>query len=715
MSRRFGEIHGIDVADEMIARAREKLRGVPHAFAHHASGSDLSMFSDDYFDFVYSYAVFQHIPSAEVVFSYLRETVRVLRPGGVAHLQINGLPKTSKAYTTWEGVRVGSEEVRAFTREHGVRLLALTGVDTQYMWTTWQKAVEEERWADRKSAPPGTQVRAISNAFSSEQAVPSGGRLACCALSIENLPSDCDLNSLAVYIDDVPGTVCYIGPAVNNGLSQVNVFLPAGVRTGLLPVRVEWLGGRLCPDRYVRVIPPGPAVPRLTALSDAVNLLSPQHIESGLIKATIEEVDDIKSFDARVDDVAAEEIDTFRTDPMAERWEVNFRVPRGTGSGGHVLEIRLGRRLLARMGIICAALLAAVGLHAQSTEFALRKALAAKTGSVALPPGEIEITREIVMPTDTHDLDIRGAAGTTIKAAATFRGRALLIFPAGKNIKIHDLALDGNREAVGRMIALPPPGTMFSRSVANNGILAEGVTGLEIAQVKATRMAGFTILVNAGHNVHIRDVEITDSGGFNGQRRNNGTGGIALEEGTADFEIRHCTLGTIRGNGITLRSVERGRVFENELITLARDAFQAIQATGVTIENNSVAQMGYPLEEVEAPGAICMRLERFSNGQVTDNTCSEAVLGAISVAGTHNLISGNHLMGLNAAHRDAAGIYLEAGAKDNTVENNEIAGFGMSKQCLGAAPGVPLTANKVAKNSCSDEVSVAGLQPAIRR
>jgi nitrous oxidase accessory protein NosD len=210
-------------------------------------------------------------------------------------------------------------------------------------------------------------------------------------------------------------------------------------------------------------------------------------------------------------------------------------------------------------------------------------------------------------------------------------------------------------------------------------------------------------------------VEITDSGGFNGQRRNNGTGGIALEEGTADFEIRHCTLGTIRGNGITLRSVERGRVFENELITLARDAFQAIQATGVTIENNSVAQMGYPLEEVEAPGAICMRLERFSNGQVTANTCSEAVLGAISVAGTHNLISGNHLMGLNAAHRDAAGIYLEAGAKDNTVENNEIAGFGMSKQCLGAAPGVPLTANKVAKNSCSDEVSVAGLQPAIRR
>ena len=434
MSRHFGEIHGIDVSDEMIARAREKLRGVPHAHVHHASGSDLAMFPVEYFDFVYSYAVFQHIPSADVVFSYLRETVRVLRPGGVAHLQINGLPKSSRAYTTWEGVRIGADEIRTFTREREVRLLALTGVDTQYMWTTWQKPDENGR-ADRESAPPGSRIRAISNALSSEQAVPSSGRLACAALSVEDLPEACDLNSLDALIDGTRGTVCYIGPAVNNGLSQVNVFLLNGVRTGLLPVRLEWLGRRLSPDRYVRVIPPGPAVPRLTALSDAVNLLSPQHIGSGLIKATIEEVDNIATFDARVDGVSAEEVETFRTDPLAERWEVNFRVPRGTGSGGHVLEVRLGRRLLARMGIICAALFAAVALHAQSTEADLRKALAAKTGFIALPPGEIEITREIVMPVDAHDLDIRGAANTTIKAAASFRGRALLVFPAGKNIR----------------------------------------------------------------------------------------------------------------------------------------------------------------------------------------------------------------------------------------------------------------------------------------
>ena len=338
MSRHFGEIHGIDVSDEMVARAREKLRGVPHAHAHHAGGSDLAAFTSGYFDFVYSYAVFQHIPSAEVVFSYLRETVRVLKPGGVAHLQINGLPKTARAYTTWEGVRIGADEIHAFTREQGVLLLSLTGVDTQYMWTTWKK-------------PYPCRIRAISNAFSSEQAVPASGRLACAALSMENLPAACDLNSLEAFVDGARGRVCYTGPAINNGLSQVNVFLPRGVRTGFLPVRVEWNGNRLCEDGHVRVIPPGPAVPRLTALSDGVNLLSAQTIGSRLMKATIEEVDDIGGFEALIDGAAAEELEVFRTDPLAERWEVNFRLPRETGSGGHLLEIRLGRRLLARMGI----------------------------------------------------------------------------------------------------------------------------------------------------------------------------------------------------------------------------------------------------------------------------------------------------------------------------------------------------------------------------
>lgn len=345
MSRYFGEIHGVDVSDEMIAQARVKLRDIPWAHPHAASGSDLAQFPSGHFDFVYSYAVFQHIPSADVVFSYLRETVRVLKPGGFARLQINGLPKTAKAYTTWEGVRISADEIRRFTQEHGVRLLSLTGVETQYMWTSWQKPA-----AEPSSDTLPCRVRHVVDAFSGEQAVPSSGRLACASLLIESLPAACDLNSLEALVDGVPGTMCYVGPPVNS-LSQLNVFLPTGVRTGLVPVRILWREAQLCPDATIRVIPPGPAVPRLVSVSDAVNLLSPQTIESGAMKVAIEEAEPISDFHATVDGISVTDWEHFRTDPLSSRYEVNFRLPGATRPGAHVLEISMGKRLLARMGI----------------------------------------------------------------------------------------------------------------------------------------------------------------------------------------------------------------------------------------------------------------------------------------------------------------------------------------------------------------------------
>lgn len=346
MSRHFAEIHGVDVSDEMIAQAKIKLRDIAWAHPRHANGTDLAQFPSDHFDFVYSFAVFQHIPSADVVFSYLRETVRVLKPGGFARLQINGLPKTDKTYTTWEGVRVSANEVHRFTREQGVRLLSLTGIETQYMWTTWQKPPLDEKPVDTR----GCRIRHVVNAFSGEQAVPSNGRLACATLQIENLPPACDLNSLEAIVDEVPGVGCYVGPPVN-GLSQFNVFMPKGVRTGLVPVEVMWRGHLLCPPATIRVIPAGPAIPRLVSVTDGVNLLSTQRIQNNSVKVIIEEADSVADFHATIDGAPVRDVKTFRTDPLASRYEVNFLLPRSCRNGGHVLRIALGPRLLTEIGI----------------------------------------------------------------------------------------------------------------------------------------------------------------------------------------------------------------------------------------------------------------------------------------------------------------------------------------------------------------------------
>jgi len=44
-------------------------------------------------------------------------------------------------------------------------------------------------------------------------------------------------------------------------------------------------------------------------------------------------------------------MESFQTDPRARRFEINFYLPPDIVAGGHVLELRLGRRLLTRMGI----------------------------------------------------------------------------------------------------------------------------------------------------------------------------------------------------------------------------------------------------------------------------------------------------------------------------------------------------------------------------
>ena len=254
-------------SNTMTAEARERLRGIPHAHAHVGAGSDLAQFADASFDYVYSYAVFQHIPSREVVMNYLAETVRVLKPGGLVRAQINGLPKTAKVYDTWSGVRISGEEVRDFCREHGLRLLALEGLDTQYMWTTWQKPGISEPGAEREFT-----IRRITNAYSSEPVAPPAGRFASISAWVDNLPPQADLLSLRLEVNGHPATLTYLGREEADGLRQLNALLPPGLPTGMGTVVLR-LGAQASPPRSFRIVPTPPAVPRILAVTDGVDLL----------------------------------------------------------------------------------------------------------------------------------------------------------------------------------------------------------------------------------------------------------------------------------------------------------------------------------------------------------------------------------------------------------------------------------------------------------
>ncbi len=352
LSRHFGEIHGVDVSTEMISLARQRLRDIPHAHVHAASGADLAAFADDSFEFVYSYAVFQHIPSREVVLQYLRESRRVLKVGGILRCQINGLPETAARYDTWSGVRISGADISAFAREHDFQLLALEGVSTQYMWTTWRK--RPAGWAaglNSISVKPAARIRRITNAHSSEPVAPPRGRFSSIALWIEQLPEECDLNHLSVLVGGAKAVANHLGARESDGLQQLNACLPQGLSTGIHPVELLWLGKPIAAPGKLRIIPAGPDVPRVISISDGIDLLSGLKIVTGTIKVTLEEAAEPEHFQAFIDGQPVQGIDVFCTDPLPPRHEVNFQIPDGLGSGPHMLAIQLGARRFAPVAI----------------------------------------------------------------------------------------------------------------------------------------------------------------------------------------------------------------------------------------------------------------------------------------------------------------------------------------------------------------------------
>ena len=354
MSRHFVQIDGVDVSDEMIALARKKLADIPHAHPHATDGSNLALFEDATFDFVYSYAVFQHIPSREVVFSYLREAHRVLKPGGLARLQFNGLANTGASPDTWAGARFSSVELLEFAGLNDFQVLALEGAGTQYMWTTWRK--QPAGWMsaqENRTAEATVGIRRITNANSSEPVAPCRSSRFSASISIwvENLPADAGLHHLQVTVGSSLGTVCYIGPPDKAGLQQINVILPELEATGLLPVEILWLGQRISPPATLRVIPPGPSVPRIRMITDGVNLVADHRIETRHIKMVLEEIQHAHEIDVLVDGLPVTDLEYFCTDPRPQRFEVNCRLPESIAPGIRYLELHVGRRKLPPVAI----------------------------------------------------------------------------------------------------------------------------------------------------------------------------------------------------------------------------------------------------------------------------------------------------------------------------------------------------------------------------
>lgn len=296
--------------------------------------------------------------------------------------------------------------------------------------------------------------------------------------------------------------------------------------------------------------------------------------------------------------------------------------------------------------MIPAVLLAAVLLD----ERALRLLLSGKPRLVELAAGTITVSSEIHLPAG---FELRGhPRGTLLRASAKFTGRAILV--CDRDVTVTRLVLDGNRTALERPIEIPAWNRTFLQSFDRNGIAASQAHNLTLRDLTIRNVANFAVLVSASDRVTLERVSVLDSGSHQVNGRNNTSGGILFEEGSADFAVRQCRFTRIRGNGVWTHSLYTsarngpGSITSNTFDTLGRDAIQAGHATKLTIDNNTGRRIGWPLKEVDVEGggtpvAIdtagnvdqtsylrnrfeevngkCIDLDGFHHGQVRENVC----------------------------------------------------------------------------------------------
>ena len=154
-----------------------------------------------------------------------------------------------------------------------------------------------------------------------------------------------------VTVDGHGCRLTYIGEPEHDGIAQVNATLPAGLRTGMVRVEVTWLGQPVCAPGWVRIMPAGPLVPRITTLTDGINLLSGTRIVTRSVKVTMLEVTRPEEFRATVDGFGVLDTDWFCADPTSLRYEFNFRLPDRISNGPHEVLVAVGKRTFPPLAI----------------------------------------------------------------------------------------------------------------------------------------------------------------------------------------------------------------------------------------------------------------------------------------------------------------------------------------------------------------------------
>ena len=149
LARRFSAVTAIDISEEMQARAKGYLKDSSNVRWVLTDGVSLTDVESGSMDFVFSYLVLQHYPSAELISGSIQEMMRMLRPGGAFLLQFNG---SHEATMNWKGrfVSAALDSLCSIGLKGFAQSCArFAGIDPEMIGKTWRGVALRSEEVDR--------------------------------------------------------------------------------------------------------------------------------------------------------------------------------------------------------------------------------------------------------------------------------------------------------------------------------------------------------------------------------------------------------------------------------------------------------------------------------------------------------------------------------------------------------------------------------------
>jgi hypothetical protein len=253
------------------------------------------------------------------------------------------------------------------------------------------------------------------------------------------------------------------------------------------------------------------------------------------------------------------------------------------------------------------------------------------------------------------------------------QGQALIVCRAGQDVIREDLAMasltiEGPCRVVVRRVtftgtratgpqgqAMPPDDGRFADHYQGNGLLLIGSAEVVVEDSTFAEIAAFSILASGVGKIRISRCLFRDSGSRTSLGRNNGTGGVLLEDGTAHFLVEDSSFLRILGNGVWTHSRYNhvrngpGIVRRSTFDTIGRDAVQVGHAWGIEVVDNVITRVGYPADSIDVEGGgtpvgvdtagnvdsstysrnrlteingKCFDLDGFHHGSLVGNSCT---------------------------------------------------------------------------------------------